>query len=252
MPRVFSPVNHPESVVDRCTEAIRHAILTGVLAVGSKLPPERSLAEQFDVHRSTVRAALGRLTEDGLLDVRQGRGYRVKDYHRSGGPDLLKAMATIAMERGTLLPLVTDLLVVRRLLAVAVLERIRERQESLPGVEWAELRADIVAAVDVFGEAVADGGDLEVLAQADVAVVAALVAAAGSSVFSLCMNPLADTLVHIPSLRAAIYRDPETNLTAWRLLEAWLDMPKIAPVDVILEPLRLRDEAVADLLRDSS
>jgi GntR family transcriptional repressor for pyruvate dehydrogenase complex len=249
---VFSPLNHPESVVDRCTDALRNAILTGVLAVGSKLPPERSLAEQFDVHRGTVRAALDRLTEDGLLDVRQGRGYRVKDYRRSGGPDLLKSMATIAAERGALLPLITDLLVVRRLLAVAVLDRIRERQEKLPAVEWAELRADIVAAVDVFGEAVAEGADLETLAQADVAVVAALVAAAGSSVFSLCMNPLADTLFHIPSLRAAIYRDPETNLTGWRILEAWIDMPKLAPVDVILEQLRLRDEVVVDLLGDSA
>lgn len=225
--------------------------MSGELPVGSKLPPERSLAEQFDVHRGTLRAALDRLTEDGLLDVRQGRGYRVLDFRRSGGPDLLPSMVQLAKEGGALLPLITDLLVVRRSLAVAVLERIRERQEELPAADWAKLRGEILAAVDAFAEAVAEGAELERLAETDVAVVAALVAASGSSVFSLCMNPLVAALANLPTLRAAIYRDPETNVTAWRLLEAWLDMPKLAPVDVILEQLRLRDEVVGDLLRDS-
>jgi len=191
-----------------------------------------------------VRAALDRLSEDGLLDVRQGRGYLVKDYRRSAGPDLLASLARIATEAGTLQPLVTDLLLVRRQLAVAVLGRIKERQEVLSVEEWGELRSGISAAIDAFAEATSAGADLERLAEADVAVVAALVAAADSAVFSLCMNPLAQTLKNIPRLRAAIYREPESNVVGWRLLGAWLEAPKLVPVDVLLDQLRQRDVAV--------
>lgn len=59
-----------EKVVDR----IRQMIREGRLAVGDKLPPERTLASQFGVSRNCVRQALQALAEKGILDSRQGAG----------------------------------------------------------------------------------------------------------------------------------------------------------------------------------
>lgn len=46
----------------------------GSLALGSRLPPERQLAEQFGVHRSSLRQALKALETMGVLTQRVGDG----------------------------------------------------------------------------------------------------------------------------------------------------------------------------------
>lgn len=43
-------------------------------ALGDKLPPEVTLAEQYGVSRITVRQALGQLEDEGLVERQQGRG----------------------------------------------------------------------------------------------------------------------------------------------------------------------------------
>ncbi|HLS33627.1 MAG TPA: FCD domain-containing protein, partial [Brevibacterium sp.] len=49
-------------------------ILAGELAVDEALPPERNLARELDVSRTTVRAALTLLEAEGLVVRRVGRG----------------------------------------------------------------------------------------------------------------------------------------------------------------------------------
>ena len=246
---MFDALDPSESVVDRCARQLRRAILEGRLEVGERMPPERSLAEQFDVHRGTVRAALDRLSEEGLVDVRQGRGYQVKDYRKHAGPDLLGALASVAAEEGELHSLIADLLLVRRQLAAAVLGRVQERRESLDPAEWTLVQESLAGAVDAFEQVVEAGGSTEELAAADLGVAGALVAAAGSPVFSLCMNPLAETLRSIPRLGEAIYREPAANLAGWRLLQAWVAAPKLAPFEVIMDQLQQRDDHTLALLK---
>jgi DNA-binding FadR family transcriptional regulator len=68
---MFAPVavaRASSSIADQ----IRQAIVTGKLTQGSRLPPERELAEQFGVSRVTVRDALRALEAMGLLEVRVG------------------------------------------------------------------------------------------------------------------------------------------------------------------------------------
>ena len=55
---------------------LRDEILRGQYRRGERLPSERDLAERFGVHRSTVRAAVKRLEQLGIADVRPG-GARV-------------------------------------------------------------------------------------------------------------------------------------------------------------------------------
>jgi DNA-binding FadR family transcriptional regulator len=57
-----------ESIEDQ----IKEAICDGHYHVGDKLPPERTLAEQFGVSRAVVREALRSLEREGLLTIKTG------------------------------------------------------------------------------------------------------------------------------------------------------------------------------------
>jgi GntR family transcriptional regulator, transcriptional repressor for pyruvate dehydrogenase complex len=65
-PALFDPVER-EPAYTRVSSAIEHKILSRVLRDGDVLPPETDLAQQFKVHRSTVREALRRLESAGLV-----------------------------------------------------------------------------------------------------------------------------------------------------------------------------------------
>jgi GntR family transcriptional regulator, hexuronate regulon transcriptional repressor len=62
---------------EQIAEKISLDIQSGVYSVGSRLPPERDLAEMFDVGRPTVREALIALEVTGMVDVRTGSGIYV-------------------------------------------------------------------------------------------------------------------------------------------------------------------------------
>jgi 2-aminoadipate transaminase len=68
-------------------ERLREQILAGALPEGTRLPPERSLAERLDVNRSTVVHAYRDLVADGLIEQRVGSGSRVAATLRPGQPD---------------------------------------------------------------------------------------------------------------------------------------------------------------------
>lgn len=58
---------------------IRAQIKDGILRAGDQLPTEGELVDRFGVSRNTVRLALRRLTEEGLLSSGQGRGTFVRE-----------------------------------------------------------------------------------------------------------------------------------------------------------------------------
>src|SRR6478609_11013652 len=60
--------------VDEITDRLITAIAIGEYLPGARLPVERDLAQALGVGRMTVRAALARLVERGLLETRRGRG----------------------------------------------------------------------------------------------------------------------------------------------------------------------------------
>jgi len=72
-----SPIRQDSSRADRVTSQLRDAILGGQYPAGTRLPPERELAERLQVGRSTVREALQRLEQMGVLRIRHGEGVTV-------------------------------------------------------------------------------------------------------------------------------------------------------------------------------
>ncbi len=82
------PINRrsvPEDVFDQ----IVADVLSGDMQPGKALPSERRLAEVLGVSRPAVREALKRLSEAGLVEVRQGDATTVRDFRRHAGLDLL-------------------------------------------------------------------------------------------------------------------------------------------------------------------
>lgn len=69
------------------------AIVSGRLAPGSSLPPERALTEEFGVNRQVVREAIKQLVHLGLVVQEHGNGNIVADWRRSGTFEVLPAIA---------------------------------------------------------------------------------------------------------------------------------------------------------------
>jgi DNA-binding FadR family transcriptional regulator len=69
---VFEPVQAP-TTFEETVERLGTAIRLGLLAPGSKLPPERDLATELHISRSTLRQALTTLVQSGHLVALRGR-----------------------------------------------------------------------------------------------------------------------------------------------------------------------------------
>jgi GntR family transcriptional regulator, transcriptional repressor for pyruvate dehydrogenase complex len=70
---VFLPVRAP-TTFEETVERLGTAIRAGILPAGSRLPSERTLAEQLGISRSTLRQALTALVQSGHLIASRGRG----------------------------------------------------------------------------------------------------------------------------------------------------------------------------------
>jgi GntR family transcriptional repressor for pyruvate dehydrogenase complex len=75
-----SAVNRAEEIA----ESLRSQISNGKYEVGERLPSERELAERLGVHRSSVREALKKLEQVGMIAIRPGGGARVLPLEKAG------------------------------------------------------------------------------------------------------------------------------------------------------------------------
>lgn len=64
----------PRALYDQVAASIRSDILTGVLVPGDRLPAARDVAEALEINQHTVLHAYQRLRDEGLVDLRRGRG----------------------------------------------------------------------------------------------------------------------------------------------------------------------------------
>lgn len=73
-PLPASPPRHKPALAERVYHLIYSRISNGDYPANQKLPPEKTLAEEFGVSRPIVRAALERLREQGLVHSPAGGG----------------------------------------------------------------------------------------------------------------------------------------------------------------------------------
>ncbi|WP_129840222.1 FCD domain-containing protein [Streptomyces sp. RFCAC02] len=154
----------PSPLVEQATDRLRRQITDGEWPVGTKLPGETTLAATLGVGRSTVREALRALAGAGLVRARQGAGVFV--IATEPAEDLPTRLRRAA---------VTDVYEVRELLEVEAARLAARRRTD----------DDLAALRDALaGRRAAAAGDNAAFVDADIALHAAVVAAARNPVLT--------------------------------------------------------------------
>ncbi|MFG2606572.1 FadR/GntR family transcriptional regulator [Streptomyces sp. NPDC048514] len=180
-----------ETIVDILEARLREDIFAGRHSPGSYLPPERELADGYGVNRTTLKHALGRLVQAGLLETRHGVGTRVRDFARSGGADLLPMLVRHSPS------LLCEVFEARRGVGEMIAERAAVQATS---GQRDELQSLLAAVGD------AEGGDAAQLADAEVH--RALARATGNRVYTLLTNTLFNAYLPLRAHLVAPFLDP--------------------------------------------
>jgi DNA-binding FadR family transcriptional regulator len=144
---VFTPVR-TATTFEETVERLGNAIRAGILTAGSRLPPERDLADQLGISRSTLRHAITTLVQSGHLVSVRGRsgGTFVSDRpplaERNG--QLLSADARAVLDMRVAVETGATLLACERADG-ADLDRLDDLTDRMDDVEHFEVyrRADI-------------------------------------------------------------------------------------------------------------
>ncbi|WP_235455270.1 FadR/GntR family transcriptional regulator [Streptomyces olivochromogenes] len=180
-----------QSVVDVLEARLRDDILRGEHQPGTLLPPERELAAGYGVTRTTLKHALTRLEQAGLLSTRHGIGTRVIDFLRLGGAELLPMLAS---QDSSWLKEVFE---ARRHIGTLIAGRAAARRTVKQSRRLQELL-----------EAVAEAPDADATQLADVEVHRELARATGNRVYLLLTNTLFNAYLPVRLALQAPFEDP--------------------------------------------
>jgi DNA-binding FadR family transcriptional regulator len=178
-------------VSDQVFRLLCEQILAGAYEPGEKLPTQRALAAELEVNMASVREAVKRLEQIGLVDVRHGDAMRVRDWRAEGGLDVVAHVLFRAggLDRETL----RSLLEARRLMLTEAARLAAQRRSAPQAARLGELAERIAAAPD---EAAAQALDFEFMTE--------LVEAAGNVVFLLILNSIRRLYFEHAELFAAV------------------------------------------------
>ena len=87
----FNKLSAP-SLKELFIKELETMILSGRLPIGSKLPPERELAQSMQVSRAVINTGITELARKGFLIIRPRIGTFVADYRRDGTLETLIAI----------------------------------------------------------------------------------------------------------------------------------------------------------------
>jgi len=145
MKSVLAPLK-AESLKEVFISRFEDLILSGKLAIGQKLPPERELALQLGVSRPVVHEGLLELSVKGLVTMKPRVGTVVNDYRKEGSLAILESLFNF--RRGSLDPqLLRSLLEMRipiekETTKLAALNRTDEHVKAFHEIVAAEEAAD--------------------------------------------------------------------------------------------------------------
>ncbi|MCU1578038.1 MAG: GntR family transcriptional regulator [Rhodoglobus sp.] len=93
--------DYPDPLWIQAVDHILRQISDGRLTTGMRLPPERELCAELNISRVTLRRALGKLVDDGVLTSSHGRGWFVSGAPaRKDWPNSLESFSETAVRMG--------------------------------------------------------------------------------------------------------------------------------------------------------
>lgn len=142
MSTVFEKIN-PQSVSESAMQVILKKILSGELKSGDRLPPERELALQMGISRSSLHQAILELEARGFVVVVPRRGNIISDYRKNQTPQMLATIMSYG-EDALDHKLFADMMDTRRLLECESArlacdniteELLKEMEDCIEGME---------------------------------------------------------------------------------------------------------------------
>jgi DNA-binding transcriptional regulator YhcF (GntR family) len=103
----------PLGLAEQVAAQVRSAVADGSLRPGEKLPAARELASGLDINMHTVLRAYADLRDEGLIDLRRGRGAHVVAAPETPWAARLEQQVRDLVDTATRMGLSTDELVER-------------------------------------------------------------------------------------------------------------------------------------------
>lgn len=175
---IYAPVQSSR-LYEQIAEQIKVRILNGDLKDGDQLPTERELAAQFGVSRVVVREAMKTLAQNGLVEIRPGRGTFVISDASRAVKDSLDWMIRVG-QAGTY----ANLIQVRELLEppIAALAARNATAEQIGGLE------DAVKSM----EQALSAGKLDAYIEGDQRFHLLLASSTSNPLLPILINPIVD------------------------------------------------------------
>jgi len=195
-----------QTAIDAVFEALVADIVRGTYPPGSRLPAERDLARMLGASRPTLREALRRLSEWNLVAARRGSGVAVRET-REWMVEVLPSYLRHARPSAghTILDLVRDILLLRRLTMVDMLRLMGSR---VPAGGTATAREHVERAWAMRGNSGA-------FAAEDFQVIRALCEAAHSLPAMWMVNRISGVYLDMARSLAGAIPPPSEYLTAY-------------------------------------
>lgn len=220
------------TLIDVLESRLRADIVAGVYPLGTLLPPERKLAEDYGVTRASIKNTLVRLEQLGLIETRHGVGSRVRDFRSYGGTEVLPWL--VGQMGVGLLP---DVFEARRTIGALVARMAAERAKPEDAVEL-RVRLNEVESAQSAAEA----------HDAENEVHRAIARITGNQVFRFLANSLLNGYEPLRRTLDAAF-DPEQTASALApLVEAIAAGDPEAAETAALTYLRATESPMLDLL----
>ena len=179
---------------DRVHESIRDEILAGALAPGAAVPSERVLAERHGVHRQSVREAMKRLEQAGLVRISHGGATRVLDWRDAGGLEILADLADVGAG-GPPADLARSVIEMRSSIGIDAARLCAERASDAELSEINRLAGEAAARI---------GGPIDALEERYAEMWRTVVIGSGNVAYRLAFNSLLLALPSRPEMSAAV------------------------------------------------
>jgi GntR family transcriptional regulator, transcriptional repressor for pyruvate dehydrogenase complex len=192
------PLNRA-TLIDALVDRLRADVLADRYPAGTLLPPERDLAVSYGVTRTSVRHALIRLAEAGLVETRHGVGTRVRDYRRYARVDLLPVLVAAATGPDATADglWLSEVFEVRREVGALVVAQAA-RNRSPAQAERLATQLDVIAGA----------GEADAVQLAESEMHRLLAEASGNRVYRLLVNSLLEAYLAVRHLFVAPFVDP--------------------------------------------